>query len=142
MSKTIPNYIKKFKITHEDFYNYFKTKLLNIQKFVRLSNWKLDITCLENACTVNKNNKNINFILKKVKPNLQCIKNLVNNLDIYNFIEKNYIIIKKYIVINGIHVEFIDNKILMLRYFRNLLYGKYYKTRNTRDTLLKLIYNL
>jgi hypothetical protein len=63
--KNTPNYIQSFKPTHEEFYNSFKTNLLNIGKFVKLSKWKVDITCLENACLVENNSKNINFILRK-----------------------------------------------------------------------------
>jgi hypothetical protein len=81
-AKFMPDYVKKFKPTKEEFYEIFKSRIniVGIKKYIKMSGCKLDSKCLENACEVHNYNKIINYLLidREISSNLVCIKKYIN----------------------------------------------------------------
>jgi hypothetical protein len=153
----VPDYIKNFRPTIEDFHEAFKKDIPNIdflRTYIKLSKRKIDTICLENACLFKSNVDLIKFILtKNIKPSMQSIKNLILNYsEVRNYekydeklcdlIEKHYDVLQKYIIKNKNPRKplIMNEKTILTRYFNYLSEMiEYSKDETFYQLVLKLI---
>jgi hypothetical protein len=91
-NKFFPKYLDNIKYNETQIHKLFEKRynIDFIKSIIKKQNIKCDITCLQNACNIKRNNVIIDFLIdeQKIKPDLICAKSIVKNSSSSDTIKK------------------------------------------------------